>query len=435
MTLMDRGAVLDTLADYAGRAAALLPGGGSHDFRQLEPPGPFMRSGSLGRKRNANGRAVIDLALGNGSLLFGHGYQPVLAAIEEAVRAGLHLSATTEADLGWAEQVNRLVPVAEQIRFTASGNEAVALAVAVARRVTGRQSLISLHGHHFGWVLPGLGVEVETAADPGALAARLQDNGHNYALLLLEPTGAAFGKVPLTRGDVAAIVDAARAADVPVLFDETLTGFRVAPGGAQSLFGLHPDLVVLGKILGAGLPCGALAGDARFMAALDNRVSRPGGAPHVAHGGTHNANPVVAAAGAAMLAALADGKACLAANANAADLRARLNRLFANLGVGWTAYGAHSEAHLFLNPFGKAIDPMAWRPTDTDAAGLLARNAALINALRVALLEGGVDVNGWPGALTASVHTPEDWDRVEAGFARAIEQLRRADVTLTGWGI
>lgn len=425
---MDRATASDA------QPRALLPGGGSHDFRQLEPAAPLMLSGRGGRKRSVDGREIIDLALGNGSLLFGHGHPPVMAAIEAAAHAGLHLSGTTQAELDWAALVSRLVPAARQVRFTASGNEACALAVAVARSVTGRRDLISLRGHHFGWVLPGLGVEIETAPDVAALVARLRANDGRYALLLLEPTGGSFGKLPLQASEVAEIVAAARAADVPVLFDETVTGFRVAPGGAQSLFGLTPDLVVLGKILGAGLPCGALAGDERFMRALDNRVSRSGQGVHVAHGGTHNANPVVAAAGVAMLDSLADGEACRAANAGAAELRARLNELFARLGVGWVAYGSYSEAHLFLNPLGERVDQSVWRASDADPSVLLARDPLLINALRVALLEEGVDVNGWPGALTSAVHGPDDWDAVEAGFAAAIAWLRRADVTLTGWG-
>lgn len=416
----------------AARAADLLPGGGSHDFRQWEPAGLFVREGRAGRKVTVDGRDIIDLSLGNGALLFGHGHAAVIQAVASALSHGLHFSATTEAELDWAEWIRRLVPSAERVRFTASGNEAVLLAVAVARRLTGRTGLVSLAGHHFGWALPAVGVDVETAADVSSLIARLADGGH--ALCLLEPTGAAFGKAPLAAADLARILAAARRVGTLVLFDETLTGFRVAPGGVQGLTGLHPDLTVLGKILGGGLPCGALAGPASVLSVLDNRVSRQGHGPHVAHGGTHNGHPLVAAAGVATLTALADGAAGRAADAAAADLRGRLNRLFARLDVPWAAYGTHSAAHLFLNPLGADLDPVTWTPDDSDAATLLHRDAALINDLRVALLSGGVDLNGWPGAMTCTVHDADDLDRVEQGFATAIHILRRKGATLSGWG-
>ena len=118
----------------------------------------------------------------------------------------------------------------------------------------------------------------------------------------------------------------------------------------------------------------------------------------------------------------------------AADLRERINRLFVQLDVPWAAYGTHSAAHLFLNPGGMDLDPVSWTPDDSDAATLLHRDPALINDLRVALLSGGVDLNGWPGALTCAVHDADDLDRVEEGFATAIHILRRKGATLSGWG-
>ncbi len=417
----------------ARRAQGLLPGGGSHDFRQLGEAGPFMLSGQAGRKMDVAGREIIDLTLGHGALMLGHDHKAIRSAIERALARGIHLSATTPAELAWAEAIRALVPAAQRIRFTASGNEALALAVALAKRNTGRERLITLEGHHFGWVLSALGIAIETAPDAASLAQRIDGGAKGHALVMLEPTGGSFGLLPLGKDEAQHIAKAAKASDVPLLFDETITGFRVAPGGAQQVFDVAPDLTVLGKILGAGLPCGALVGSADFLDSLDNRPDAPASHPRLSHGGTHNGNPLVAAAGAAMLGELADGKAIQTANAKAAALRTGLNALFARIGLDWAAYGAFSEVHIFMNPAGEALDPTNWAPSQVPTRHLGARSAPLTQNLRIALLENGVDVNGWPGALTCAAHTSEDMALAEAGFERALVALKAEGAQLTGW--
>lgn len=426
----------DALASdrLAEAARAVMPGGGSHDFRQLTPRGLFAARGEAGRKWDVDGLEYVDLTLGNGSLLLGHGDAGVTEAIVSAVGRGLHFSAGTEAEVRWAELVCELVPGAERVRFTASGSEACILAAGVAAAATGRRGLATLRGHHPGWALPmasGGAEALDARRTPDELVLALSSGRH--AAVLLEPTGASFGKAPLAADEVGRIAEAARSGGALVIFDETLTGFRVSPGGAQAQIGVTPDLTVLGKILGGGLPCGALAGRADLMAALDNRLDAPAGPKRIAHGGTGNGNPVVAAAGLAMLRAIADGEAGRRADAMAGALRHRLNRLFAGLGLAWAAYGQSSVAHLFLNPDGVALDPVRWDSAAEAPETLLARSRVLINDLRVALLAAGVDINGWPGALTCSTHGAADLDRAEAGFAQAIERLRRQGVVLTGW--
>ncbi|MDB5443469.1 MAG: aspartate aminotransferase family protein, partial [Phenylobacterium sp.] len=303
----------------AARALAVMPGGASHDGRQLVPHGLFARGASGPRKTGANGQSLIDLQCGNGALLLGHGHPSVRDAARNAVDAGLNFSAGSEVEIQWAEAVCRLMPAAEQVRFTGSGNEACALAMAVARAVTGRGPVLVLRDHHFGWVAPALLmkssaqqmldnppgadaritlVEAETVQE----ALEVLETGRVCGVIF-EPTGGSFGKLPLAPEDARALTAAAKRNGSLCIIDETITGFRVAPGGAQQLYGLTPDLIILGKVLAGGLPGGALAGRREPMSALDNRPGEGGGARKVAHMGTGNGNPVVAAVGVATLAA------------------------------------------------------------------------------------------------------------------------------------
>src|SRR5262249_40671310 len=142
-----------------------------------------------------------------------------------------------------------------------------------------------------------------------------------------------------------------------VVFDETITGFRVSPGGAQALWGLEPDLTVLGKILGGGLPCGALAGRRDLLKALDNQPVRAAEDGYISHMGTGNGNPVVASVGLATLRVLADGTAIAHADAMCERLRSKLNALFEAHNIAWVAYGHSSGFHLFLNPGGRTFLP------------------------------------------------------------------------------
>ena len=233
------------------------------------------------------------------------------------------------------------MPSAERVRFTSSGTEATLLALRVARGFTGRNRVLKLAGHFHGWhddALPGVALPV--AAEPpvgsppnpdlavvdpfaeGALEAELARG--DVACVILEPTGAAWGAVPLPPERVASIAAAARAHGSLVVFDEVVTGFRWSPGGAQAVIGVTPDLSALAKVVAGGLPGGALAGRADVMEVLAFRDGRA----KVEHPGTHNAHPLSAAAGIATLDLLADGTALAGANAAAAELRAALCAAF-----------------------------------------------------------------------------------------------------------
>lgn len=438
----------ERMRTLARRALAAMPGGASHDSRQMVPHGLFVRCGAGARKIGEDGNAYVDLQCGNGALLLGHAVQLVIDAGRRALECGLNFSAGSEAEIQWAETVLRLMPAAEQIRFTASGNEACALAVAIARAVTGRGAILALRGHYYGWVAPALlprypvqqvmsqaaraDIVVAEADGPQQAIAALASG--RFAALLFEPTGASFGKLPLSDGETRALTAAAQHSGSLCILDETITGFRVAPGGAQALHRLTPDLTVLGKILGGGLPCGAVAGRRTHLDVLDNR---PGAAPHtrhLSHMGTGNGNPLVAAIGTATLAALEGGAPIVHANAAAARLRVGLNRTFRELGIAWAAYGEFSGVHVFLNPHGRALDPLAFDPHDVPDTELLARAPQLVNALRLALLRHRIDINPWPGGLMSAAHDDQTINEAIVGFQMALADLGAANWRLTGWG-
>lgn len=438
----------EPISDLAARALDVMPGGVSHDGRQLEPSGLFIRSGEGARKTGIDDRSYIDFACGNGALIFGHGHKPAMRAAGTAIAAGFHFSAGTEIELRWAEQVRLLIPSARLVRFTSSGNEACLLSFALARAATGRAPILVLSDHYHGWagpaVLPKLSlaefversdkfpdcVIVEAGDVPSAVIAL---GSGRFGAIIIEPTGASFGKIPLGRAEVHALARAAKGAGTLCIFDETITGFRVAPGGAQQLFDIAPDLTVLGKILGGGLPCGALGGRREVMDLLDNRSESAIEIGHVSHMGTGNGNPVVAAVGLATLTGLADGRAIALADDAARRLRAGLNEAFAEAGVAWGAYGTSSGFHIFLNPHGVEIDPQRFDPAQIRPSELAARDRTLVNDLRVALLAEGVDINSWPGGLLSSAHDAATVDEAVTGFARALFRLYRGETRLTGW--
>jgi len=431
----------------ARRATDIMPGGASHDGRQLSPHGLFALNASGARKTGEDGRAYIDLQCGNGAILLGHGNRQVIEAGQRALAAGLNFSAGTEAEIRWAEAVRRLMPAIEQVRFTASGNEACALAFAVARAVTGRAPVLVLRGHYCGWVGPALlprhPAKAVTRSDGDAItlgeAAGVAEAvdalaSRNFSAVVFEPTGASFGKVPLSADDARTLSTAARDSGSLCIFDETITGFRVAPGGAQGLCGVSPDLTVLGKVLGGGLPCGALAGRREHLRVLDNRPGQPRDGARVSHMGTGNGNPIVAAVGTATLTLIETSAAIAKANAAATNLRARLNELLAEQGIPWVAYGTNSGLHLFLNPKDRRLESQQFAAESTPFAELTARSPELVNTLRLRLLDHGVDINAWPGGLLSAAHDDDIINTTVAAFERALRDLKNSGTQLSGWG-
>lgn len=430
-------------AALAEKALRVFPGGITHDSRHLSPYALYVERASGARKWDVDGNAYIDYFGGHGALLMGHAHPKVTAAIAETAAKGTHFGASHPLEVAWGERVQKLVASAERVRFTASGTEATHLAVRMARAFTGREKIVRFRTHFHGWHdqmtsgyqahfdgSPTPGVLPEVAAstiliDPGdeaGLRAALATG--EVAAVFFEPTGASFGMIPIRESFPAAARELCDAHDVLLVFDEVITGFRVAAGGAQELHGIRPDLSTFAKILAGGMPGGAVAGRAEIVDQLDFDADRRKGRPKIDHQGTYNANPVAAAAGIAVLDMIEGGAPCRKASATAASLRDAMNAVLREANVPWSVYGRHSEFHIFMNTKGRDVTAGAFDPLEIDFMELKSKPAGLPHRVRLAMLCHGVDLSGWPGGFVSAVHGEAEVDATADAFAKALHMLK-----------
>lgn len=303
------------------RAARLFPGGVNSPVRAYRAVGgdpPIVVGGDGAHVWDADGNRFIDYVGAFGPLLLGHAHPTVVEAITAAARAGGSFGATGPGEVRLAELIQSRMPSIERIRFVNSGTEAAMSALRVARAATGRDLIIKFDGGYHGHadsLLVEAGSGVATLSIPGsagvaaAVAAQTLVAGYNdlaaverlltanrgkVAAVIVEPVAANMGVVPPEAGFLEGLRQLSSREGALLVFDEVITGFRVAPGGAQELYGVRPDLTVLGKIIGGGLPVGAYGGRADLM----NLVAPAG---PVYQAGTLSGHPVVMAAGEATL--------------------------------------------------------------------------------------------------------------------------------------
>jgi glutamate-1-semialdehyde 2,1-aminomutase len=429
------------------RAQRLFPDAVTHDNRRMQPFPLYVDRAEGACKWDVDGRRYVDYWMGHGALLFGHNPPGVRDAVREQAMQGTHYGACHAAEIEWGEWVCRLVPSAELVRFTASGTEATHMAVRLARAFTGKRQVVKFAGHFHGWH-EGLeiGVRPPYEADPEAgqlaevveLVSVLPPNDiaavrerlakGDVAAVILEPTGGHFGAVPTQASFVEALREETRRAGALLIFDEVVTGFRVAPGGAQENLGVLPDLTTLAKILAGGLPGGAVAGREEVLAHLATKSDpRENKRTKISHHGTFNANPLSAVAGVAMLAAVADGQAIRRANQQASKLRYGMNEILAREKVAWKIYGEHSDWKIFFGADAppregsdQSVQGVDWRRLD-------ARHAEQSRALRQALILNGVDFNG-ARALVSTEHTDDIIAETLTAFEAALRMMRDEDL-------
>ena len=426
-------------AALAAEARTVLPSGIVHDSRRIIPHPLYAGRARGAHKWDVDGNRYIDYFGGHGSLMLGHNPPEIMAAASEQLAKGTHFAACHEAEIRWAEAITAMVPSAEKVRFHASGTEATQMAVRLARAFTGRSKLMRFHGHYHGWqddmttgyisqfnggAVIGVpeSVAAETVAvDPyreDAVERRLAEG--DVAALILEPLGAATGKVPLTADFLHRLHEWTRQAGTVLIFDEVITGFRVAPGGMQEQTGILPDLTALAKIVAGGMPGGAVCGNAAIMDGLDFDAAAQSGRQKVYHPGTFNAFPVAAAAGTKILDLLRDGEACRKASALAADLRGLLNGVIRAKGVPWHVYGEVSAFHICLSP---ELTDRPFDPVALGREGLMAQPPDLSRLLRLSMATHGVDLSGWPGGLVSAAHEPADIEATADAFAKTVDLL------------
>ncbi len=417
-------------ADWWKRAQAALPGGVNSPVRAFKsvPGDPvFFQSAEGAHFTDEDGRAYIDYCQSWGPMILGHADPEVQDAIEEAVREGCSFGAPSRREVLLAEAFLERVEVFERVRFVSSGTEAVMSAVRLARGVTGRDLILKFegcyHGHAdhllvdagsglatFGTPSSG-GVPADFSrhtavlplADEERLRAFFAEHGDALAALIIEPLPANSGLLVQSREYLQLCRDLTVVHGAMLIFDEVITGFRVARGGARELFGITPDLATYGKIIGGGMPVGAYASSAEIMA----HVSPDG---PVYQAGTLSGNPVAMAAGLAVLEKIGRPGFYEELERKTVRLAEGLRDAAAQAGVTASVVQVGS---LFWTVF---QDPA---PTRFDLVdGVMSRYGALHRGL----LARGVYLapSGWEVGFVSAAHGEEDLDRTVAAVGAAL---------------
>jgi glutamate-1-semialdehyde 2,1-aminomutase len=306
------------------RAKKVLPTGVSYAIRYFEPY-PFYTAKARGNKLyDVDGNEYIDFWLGHTALILGHSPPIVVDAVRKQLENGTQYGTSHELEIALAEQVVKMVPSAQMVRFTNSGTEANMYATRLARAYAGKEKIAKFEGGwHGGYDALHVGVKYpyDIPESAGLTAGATQDTillpfndlegvrkrlkNVEIASMIVEPVLGSGGGVPAEREFLKGLREFCDERDILLIFDEVITGFRLAPGGAQQYYGVKPDITVLGKILGGGFPVGALCGSRKIMERLDSLIYRR--PSYSFHGGTFTGNPITMTAGLATLKALEDG--------------------------------------------------------------------------------------------------------------------------------
>jgi len=353
--------VVRSRSDLYRRALELIPGGVNSPVRAMRAVGLeepfFVRRGAGAYLEDVQGNRYLDWVLSWGPLLFGHADEETVEAVRTAALDGTSFGAPTEREVELAAELVDAVPSVEQVRLVSSGTEAAMSAIRLARAATRRDRVLKFAGCYHGHVdalLASAGSGIATLGIPttpgvptpvvrdtivcayndvDGAAAAVARYGEGLACILVEPVAGNMGVVPPEPGFLDALRKLCDASGALLVFDEVITGFRVARGGAQELYGVEPDLTILGKIVGGGLPLAAFGGRADLMERL-----APAG--DVYQAGTLSGNPLATAAGLAVLPRLRDPA-----------VYAELERLGARLEEGLAPFGRVQRVGAMLTLF------------------------------------------------------------------------------------
>lgn len=352
------------------QARNYLPAGASSNMRiHLHEPFPILfKNGTGPRVCDVDGNCYIDYLLAYGALILGHRHPRVIAGIQKQLQEGTMFGTTTELEIEAAKLVSSAVPCAEMVTFANTGTEATMEAIRIARAVTGKDKIVKFEGHYHGhhdYVLfsvdapspvsgleaspnklpyyPGIPDEIAKTVivapwnNPSALERLLKKDSSDVAAIITEPVMGNAGVIPPEPDYLKQLRELANKYDVLLIFDEVLTGFRVAKGGAQELYGVKPDLATFAKALGGGAPVAAVAGRRDLMSMI--------GPGRVGFGGTYNANPLSLAASKATLETLLE---------NDGEAFHRMTELGSKLKAGLTESFRAGGYHAVVN----AVGPM-----------------------------------------------------------------------------
>ncbi len=421
-------------------AQRVIPGGVNSPVRAFKGVGgsPFFVARAEGaRLVDEDGRVYIDFLGSWGPLILGHAAPAVVEVLVETARRGTSYGAPTAQEVEMAERISRAVPSMEMVRLVSSGTEAAMSAIRLARGATGRDLIVKFDGCYHGHadsllVKAGSGGATfgipDSAGVPAALAAltlalpfndlaavsrALESRRGEVAAVLVEPVAGNMGVVPPAPGFLAGLRELCTRHGALLIFDEVITGFRVAFGGAQALYSVRPDLTCLGKIIGGGLPVGAYGGSRELM----SRVA-PLGAVYQA--GTLSGNPLAVAAGLATLRALEDPAAY-----------DRLERLGALFERGITEAAAAAGIPVTVNRVGSMLTAFFSDGPVTDYLSARRADTARYARFFHGMLERGVFLapSQFEAAFVSLAHSEQELQTAAMACRSAMESLARARST------
>jgi glutamate-1-semialdehyde 2,1-aminomutase len=417
------------------RALNVLPGGVDSPVRAFKAVGGsplFIRRARGSRITDVDGHELIDYVMSWGPLIHGHAPAGLVRAIARAARDGTSYGAPSPLEVQLGERVRRLMPSVERVRFVSSGTEATMSAVRVARAATRRDKIIKFegcyHGHADGFLVQAgsgaltLGVPTSPGVpslaagdtllagynDLGSVHRAFEANPSQVAALIVEPIGGNMGVVPPREGFLEGLREACSAHGALLIFDEVISGFRAARGGAQAMAGVRPDLTCLGKIIGGGLPVGAYGGRADLM-----ELVSPAGPVYQA--GTLSGNPLAMTAGLWCLDHLTPGLY--------RDLARRGRQLAAGLADGAREAGVA----LRVNVLGSMLTPFFTTEPVRDYQSATRSNTTQYATFFRAMLERGIypppsQFEAW---FLSAAHTAKDVERTIAAARGAMLEVKR----------
>ena len=419
------------------KAASYLPGAYTGNMLVDQEHLFILKEGKGSRVWDASGKEYIDYLLGSGPMVLGHAHPAVTAAVVEAVGKGSTFFATSENAVLLAEEVVKAVPCADKVRFTTSGTDACFQCLRIARSFRKREKILKFEGAFHGTSdyavmsvtpspnslrdfpepVPNSGgvpravqetVLMAPYNDAETATAMIEKHHDELAAVIVEPMQRILAPKP---GFLQALREATAHHQIPLIFDEVVTGFRFAYGGAQEYYGVTPDMAAMGKIVGGGFPLAVIVGREELMSLFDQTAA--GADKFVPQIGTLNGNPVACAAGLATLAELRKAGAYEKLHANGQQLRDALERLFREAEIPIQISGENPIFGFYFTD----------QPV-TDYRSTLRGDTALMAQFNSLLLEQGI-LKSWPDKFYVSLaHTAEDIDRTIEVFASTIAKLK-----------
>jgi glutamate-1-semialdehyde 2,1-aminomutase len=414
------------------QARKLMPGGVSSPVRAFQPYPCYIKGGKGSRITDVDGNEYIDYCMAYGPLILGHAEPNVIRAIKSQADLGTLYGAPIEMEIDYARLINKYYPSMEMMRFVNSGTEATMHAIRLARGYTGRKKIIKVEGAFHGshdavLVKAGSGATTHSSPDsagvpeevtrntlivpyndPEAILRAIRDNKGEVAAMILEPVIGNAGPILPKEGYLEQLREMATAEDVLLIFDEVITGFRLAMGGAQEYYSVRPDITTLGKIAGGGLPIGVFGASEDIM----KRISPSG---NVYQAGTFSGNPMSLAAGMAAVKQLAAvGHDTL--NANGERMRQGIEAILNEFHVRYRVSGIGSLFQVFFTT-GEVNDYQDAKRSDT----------VLFMKVFHKLLENGIYLppSQFETNFLSTAHTESDVDETVNAFAMSLGEVTR----------